>query len=356
MKYIVFAAFSATLLTTPLAAHDGAHADDHAPIGVMADHSHSAGEVMFSYRFMHMDMGGNRIGTDSVTPDQIATTIPNRFFGNPGQPPTLRIVPTEMRMDMHMLGAMYAPTDWVTLIAMGSYITREMDHITYQGGMGTTQRGGFRTTSEGIGDITLGGLFPLAKRHRHYEVVARAAVSIPTGSTTKTDDILTPMGGTPSVRLPYPMQIGSGTWDLKPALTYRGYADDQNIGWGLQYDGTIRLGEGDQGFSYGDIHEVTAWVSYEPAYWISLSGRLAARTTGRVDGIDPMIMGPVQTANPDFQGGERIDAFLGVNLAGQGGLEGQRLALEIGTPIDQDLNGPQMDSNWSLTLGWQGSF
>ncbi|QLC25791.1 transporter [Parasphingopyxis algicola] len=356
MKHASLAALSAALLATPLAAHDGAHADGHAPIGVMADHTHSAGEVMFSYRFMHMDMGGNRIGTDTVTPDEIVTTVPNRFFGNPGQPPTLRIVPTEMRMDMHMIGAMYAPTDWVTLIAMGSYISKEMEHITYQGGMGTTQLGGFTTRPEGIGDITVGGLFPITKAHRRYEVLARAAVSIPVGSTTETDDILTPTGGTPTIRLPYSMQIGSGTWDLKPALTYRGYADEANIGWGLQYNGTIRLGENDNGFAYGDVHEVTGWVSYEPAYWISFSGRLAARTTGRVDGIDPMIMGPVQTANPDFQGGGRIDAFVGVNLAAQGGLEGQRLAIEVGTPIYQDLNGPQMDTNWTLTLGWQGTF
>lgn len=31
--------------------------------------------------------------------------------------------------------------------------------------------------------------------------------------------------------------------------------------------------ENDNGFAYGDIHEVTGWASYEPAYWISVSGR-----------------------------------------------------------------------------------
>ena len=61
-----------TLLMTPtlLLADDGhvPRPDSHAPIGVMGDHTHSAGEVMLSYRFMRMSMEGNRDGTDHVDP------------------------------------------------------------------------------------------------------------------------------------------------------------------------------------------------------------------------------------------------------------------------------------------------
>jgi len=78
---------------------------------------------------------------------------------------------------------------------------------------------------------------------------------------------------------------------------------------------------------------------------------------GQVEGIDPNIMGPVQTANPDFQGGERIDLIGGINLVGtHGPLAGHRLALEIGAPVYQDLNGPQMAGDWMLTLGYQKAF
>ena len=92
--------------------------DGHAPIGVMGDHMHKAGEWMLSYRFMRMNMEGNRIGNNSVSPEDIVTTVPNRFFGNPNQPPTLRVVPTQMTMNMHMFGVMYAPSDVITLMAM----------------------------------------------------------------------------------------------------------------------------------------------------------------------------------------------------------------------------------------------
>ena len=125
------------LAASPAYADDkgsGVNALDHAPIGVMGDHRHAKGEWMVSYRYMHMDMAGAQIGTNDVDADTIATTIPNRFFGNPGQPPTLRIVPTEMRMGMHMAGMMYGLNDTITLMAMVNYVTKEMDHITYSVG------------------------------------------------------------------------------------------------------------------------------------------------------------------------------------------------------------------------------
>ncbi|MEL7454876.1 MAG: transporter, partial [Pseudomonadota bacterium] len=140
---------------------DGNTASDHAPIGVMADHRHKKGEFMLSYRYMWMQMSGSRIGTNSVTPEEIVTTVPNRFAGTPGQPPTLRVVPTDMTMQMHMFGGMYGLTDRVTLLAMTAYVRNEMDHITFQGGMGTDVLGTFTTSSDGIGDTMVGALLGL---------------------------------------------------------------------------------------------------------------------------------------------------------------------------------------------------
>jgi len=238
MKHVTFVAGAASALAlSPSAAAHDVYADDHAPIGVMADHAHKKGEIMFSFRAMHMEMQGNQIGTDSVDADTIATTVPNRFAGMPMQPPTLRIVPTEMRTDMYMLGMMYAPSDAVTLMVMGNYIEKEMDHITFRGGMGTDRLGTFTTNPKGIGDTKVAALFPLmgipdATQDTRDELTLKAGVSIPTGSTSQTDEILTPMGGTPTVRVPYMMQTGTGTWDLEPALTYKGRRG--TMGFGVQ--------------------------------------------------------------------------------------------------------------------------
>ncbi len=163
------------------------------------------------------------------------------------------------------------------------------------------------------------------------------------------------MGGTPSPRLPYPMQLGSGTFDLRPGVTYTGATDI--FSWGAQYLATLRIGDNDQGYTFGDRHDLTAWGLWGPMPWFAVSGRIAYSTQARIDGIDPLIVAPVQTANPDFQGGDRIDLGIGVNLAGQEGIiAGHRLALEFLLPVYQDLNGPQLETDWTLTVGWQKAF
>lgn len=372
------AAFCATLSLTALAAPVFAHEDDpvpandaatgftvtttdlpplradgHAPIGVMGEHRHKRGEVMLSYRFMHMDMRGNQIGSNNVSNDTIATTVPNRFFGAPGQPPTLRIVPTDMQMQMHMFGAMYAPNDRITLMAMLPYIDKQMDHLTYQGGAGTTVLGGFRTKSEGIGDVKVSALIGLTEIGNH-KFHLNMGVSLPTGSTSETGTILAPNGTRPTVRLPYAMQLGSGTYDLLPGITYNG---GQGLTkWGAQLSGVIRTGK-NNGYRLGDQAAITTWASYQPEPWISLSGRVEARTTGDISGRDPLIAGPVQTADPDNYGGDTVTLYGGFNLMGQrGALRGHRLAFELGVPIYQKLNGPQMETDWIATLGWQLAF
>lgn len=332
-----------------------ASASGHAPIGLMGDHMHNAGEFMLSYRYKRMDMGGNRIGTNDVSPETIATTIPNRFSGVAGQPPTLRVVPTEMTMDMHMFGGMYAPTDWLTLMAMAMWMEKDMDHITFQGGMGTNVLGTFETRSRGWSDTKLSGLFKLYNEGGH-DLHLNAGISIPTGSIKETDDVLAPSGMTPTLRLPYAMQLGTGTYDLHSGLTYNGY--DGKWSWGAQYSNEIRLeDENDQGYSWGDKHALSAWGAYEWQQWISTSLRLSAWTQDEIEGIDPQIVAPVQTADPDNYGGETVEAAFGVNLIGtKGALTDHRLAFELSVPLYQDLNGPQMERDWTATIGWQKAF
>ena len=57
----------------------GAHAqswsasrvDSHAPLGVMGDHPHEAGEWMLSFRAMRMVLDGNRTDTARVPADGV---------------------------------------------------------------------------------------------------------------------------------------------------------------------------------------------------------------------------------------------------------------------------------------------
>ena len=102
--------------------------DGHAPIGVMADHTHKTGEWMASYRYMHMFMDGNRSDTYSIAVGDVLAGWP--------------VSPLEMTMEMHMVGLMYAPSDEVTFMAMLPFTYLTMDHITRTGVRFTTETGG----------------------------------------------------------------------------------------------------------------------------------------------------------------------------------------------------------------------
>jgi len=235
-------------------------------------------------------------------------------------------------------------------------VSKEMDHVTFQGPMGTARLGEFTTETAGIGDTTIGAVIGLDDgADEHRQINLGIALSLPTGSIEETDQILTPMGTTPSPRLPYPMQLGSGSFDLKPSLTARSRTGKWS--YGAQASAVIRLDENDEGYTLGDAAEVTGWLAFEPEPWVSFSGRIKAKSVGQIDGDDALIRAPVQTADPANHGGETIEALIGVNLAGQSGWQqGHRIAAEIGLPVMRDLNGPQMETDLTFTVGWQKAF
>lgn len=333
--------------------HNGHHAahTDVAPMAVMGGHIHEKGEWMLSYRFMRMDMEGNRSGTNDLTPEEIVTN-----FANPnGPPPTFRVVPTEMTMDMHMFGAMYAPADWLTLMAMGTYLDKDMDHITFQGMAGTTRLGEFTTEASGWGDTKLSGLFRVYQNGGHT-IHLNAGLSLPTGSIDEEDTVLAPTGMRPSLRLPYAMQLGTGTYDALPGITYTGHSG--NLGWGTQYTGEVRLeSDNDEGYAWGDKHTVNVWGGYKATDWLTLQANARATTQADIDGSDPLIMAPVQTADPDNYGGETIALGGGFQIKPtMAELRNVTFGAEISVPVYQDLNGPQMETDWIGTAGLKITF
>ncbi|MEL6612460.1 MAG: transporter [Bacteroidota bacterium] len=322
---------------TPWTSH---RPDGHAPIGVMGDHTHSAGEFMVSYRFMAMAMAGNRDGTESLSDAEVVAPDGANFL----------IAPTEMPMQMHMLGLMYAPTDRITLMAMVPLVTMSMDHVTRMGGTFTTEAGG-------LGDLGLAALVVLARPERQ-RLHANLGVRLPTGSIEEQD--VTPASAPNETTLPYPMQTGSGTFDLQPGLTYLGQTD--RLSWGAQAMGTIRLGENSSDYRFGNVLDVTAWGGVNATDWLGGSLRLAASTWGDVSGANPAYaMGVtnrmVPTVFADLRAGTRFDLGLGANvLVPSGPLHHLRLAAEFELPVYQSLDGPQLETDWTLTLGAQYAF
>jgi hypothetical protein len=152
------------------------------------------------------------------------------------------------------------------------------------------------------------------------------------------------------------MQLGSGTWDVMPGATVLGQNDRWS--WGAQGLATFRLGENARHYRLGHRGMGTGWIAHRVNDWVSASLRLEGSAWGDVHGADaalvPMI---VPTADPDLRAGTRLDFGVGVNfeVAGET-LHGQRLALEFLAPLWQDLDGPQLERDWALVMGWQYAF
>lgn len=307
-----------------------ARPDGHAPIGIMGDHRHAAGEWMLAYRFGFMDMEGNRDGTDGLSTEEVLADFP--------------VSPESMTMEMHMFGLMYAPVDRLTLVFMAPLVDVEMEHVTRMGVE-------FTTRTRGLGDVQLSGLFGLLDRGRH-SLHLNFGISAPTGTLDSTDD--TPAG--PDQPLPYPMQIGSGTWDVTPGLTLFGQSDD--FSWGFQNLDTVRIGESSRDYTLGNRYLLTAWAAWRLGRWISVSGRAAGTIQENIDGADPRLNPMmVPTARTDLRGGERIELFGGINLyLREGFLAGHRFAVEAGAPVYQSLDGPQLETDFRIITGWQYAF
>lgn len=298
---------------------DSDRPDANAPAGVMDDHVHSAGHWMLSYKFMMMNMDGMRNGTHRVSTQSVLKDY--------------MMAPTKMDSQMHMFGIMYAPTNSINIMAMIPYVRKSMTHVTQMG-----ER--FTVDTEGLGDISITTIFKVFDTHRQ-RIQLNAGLSFPTGSIDE--------------KAAYEMQLGSGTLDLIPGITYLGQY--RSFSWGAQASGTIRIADNKNDYALGDRFDATAWGAWDWFNWISTSARMDWQSWGNIDGADPALdPGTMPSADPNLQGGNRLDLLFGLNFYVPEGptlIKGQRLAVEFGLPVYQDLDGPQLEADWVLWLGWR---
>lgn len=301
-------------------------------------HTHPAGMWMVNYKFMHMNMSGLRDGTSDVSIDKVIPMNGTKYG--------YMMAPTKMTMDMHMMMLMYGITDRLTVMAMVNYLDNKMEMLMNMG-MRNKQEPPMRTS--GFGDTELRGIYKIDK---HF--VGSLGLSLPTGDIDKEFET---MGM--RFRDPYDMQLGSGTFDLKPALTYSALSDDSLWNWGAQAMFTYHIGKNDNHYSLGDSFKVTSWLqrALGPVTpWV----RLAFNTTGRIHGqdpeiqklLDPMMGAPTPDADPRNYGGQRLDGLIGLSYT-KGPVS---FGVEGGIPFYQRLNGLQLKTKWMLNAGIQVMF
>ena len=291
---------------------DLARPDAHAPLAVMGDHLHKKNELMLGAHFHLMNMnhaGHQHSGSSSGT-----------------------------NMQMYMLEAMWGVSTNVTAMLMVPYLRTTTRSGTSQVATDT------KVTLGGIGDIGLSGLVNLLRTTRtatHLNV----GISLPTGSINRTER--TTYG---TLKVPYMMQAGSGTFDGIVGITSL-YQRPKWSGGG-QFMANLRTYNNKNNYRLGNHFTTNLWASYKWTSTLSTSLRTEwhyqTAMVGQDIAIDPETIIPA---------GQHIGVALGINYYfAKGGFKGNRLAVEAHYPLYYTKELAAQRINWEAEGGWQKTY
>ena len=342
MKFYAFLAM--LLLLKTVSANDSHLADSHGPISIMGEHIHKKNEVMFSYRFRSMKMNKNLNGSKSLNLNEIMN-FPNAASDNSGN---YMNAPVAMRMNMHMFGVMYAPSNSYTLMLMSGILEKEMiqQRMTMAGGSR------FSVNSNGISDTRLSSLFRIFENNNRKTHIG-VGLSFPTGSIDNRD--VTPSSS--KTRLGYGMQNGSGTYQLLTLLNNVNNFKKVKFGQQIHIKQNIS-GNNSKGYRYGNFIKSSLWSSYRIFNNLSSSIKLSyvrqEKMNGRDNEMNPR-MSPVFDSNNI--GYQKINIGIGLNFINDFlYFKNHRFAVEILLPLFQKYRGIQMADSYETIIGWQYSF
>lgn len=328
--------------------HDFGHvrrskADKHAPAGLMGGHVHDQGEWMAEYKYMIMYMEDNRAGSTTLSD---IDTIP---YTHDGITTNFGASPTQMTSEMHMIHLMYGITDDVSIYTMLNFPVLTMDHIR---GPGNPTGGGpgsaFTTHTSGIGDTVFGVLGNVMDT-QNDDLIVNFGFSVPTGDIFDTSS--NPTAGQLSLPLPYPMRKGSGTFNARPGFTYRHYEECGSYGFQFQTD--LPIGENYRDYSVSDVFQINFWYSHLITENIALSVRVENLWKTNYDGADPMTPDALISTNVEsFRGGYFLNLGVGAAML----FDKHLLNFELVPTLYQDLEGVQLENDWSAVVSWSSTF
>ena len=366
--YLAHANLSVDLSAKSLSGGDHSGHHHHGapvPAGVLFAHMmNQANGVMVGYRFMHSGQSGSmQHGSTTVSNQTLVSQACDGF------PNGCLYMPASMNMDMHMLDLMYAPTDWLNVMLMPQLVSMDMTmsepirpyvNQTEENDYGG--HGGTKHVNNGLGDTVVTALVKVLDAKSHHVHVA-LGMSAPTGSINaqlpgaQLDNTHSTSINASTITLQdYGMQTGSGTWDLKPSLTYTGQINDWS--WGAQLSGVKRLGKNSYGYAYGDIFQATSWGSYQVLNWLSASVRGVFTTQGQISGQSNQVHQLTATVDyPSNYGGTYGDMGFGLNVSlPEGPFAGHNVSFEWLQPVSTDYNGYQLERTGALAVSWNYAF
>jgi hypothetical protein len=312
----------------------------------MGGQVHKKGHFMLSLRQMRMSMEGNSDNNISLSDSEIIN-LPNPY-PMMNMPSKLSVVPQKMDMNMTMIGAMYGISNQQTLMFMAMYQEKDMDLLTYSSMMNRSLLGGFKSKNQGLSNVSISTLLKI-KDKDGFKLNAQIGLEKSIGENEDYGEVLTPMNMKKEIILPYSMQIGDQSTSLLMALTFTKDIEDWSYGSQLKIKNTINKKD----WNHGNSFNFDGWINKGISQSMAVSFRLSYSQINSLEGRDIRVMAPVQTANPENYGGEIYSASLGFNKSLK---QGNILGFELTIPFKQKLNGPQMENDRTITLGYKKSF
>lgn len=286
----------------------------------------------FSYTYRKLSSGKYRSGTTELSFQDV--------LFSPGETRTAQnfpVVPTYICQEVHALSAGYAISDKITANVVIPYIEQGTDHISSVPGFPE-----FLLRSKGIGDISLSASY-LKRLENKDALQFNIGIRVPTGSINKTGD--TPRGGAGTLeRLPYTMQIGSGTLDFSASANYTKQVEDLRLS--ASASTTIRTGKNDNDYRLGNNYGATLSAQYVKHQVFQPGARLIVREIDRINGRDESLLipgpfpFPAGITNPDNYGGTKVKLAAIIKICPEKDCK-VSFTGEYGVPLHQNLNGVQ---------------
>jgi len=288
------------------------------------------GSCRLSYRFRQQSFDGLREGRDDLARDELDGAFDR--------------IPEEMTWTTHTLELAYGVRERTTLWASLPFVEKELESHTSGGAS-------FDSSSDGVGDLVVGLTRLAHETERGGRLLFHVGLGLPTGSTDEEDEV----PGAGSQRLPYPMQIGTGTYELHPGAYW--IQSCKLWSWGAGARWRVHLDRNDEDYAPGDSTLVQVWATRELATDLVGTLRLSYAGWGDYHGEDDELDPDVDPLDdPHRQGGERADLGAGLAWEMGGAKRANRLEVDLGVPVAEWLDGPQLSTEWIVTAGWRFSF
>lgn len=298
---------------------------------------------------------GSLIGTDSVTAAWAVQNVYTTYSpAGVGVPHLVRNDPKDVKIWTMIAGLNYGLTENFAVSVATQYFIKQQNVNVFKGMSGDELLGLASTHSDGIGDTFVTGLYHLYG-DRINKINIFFGMSVPTGSTTVTSTAFNNSGVYSIKRAVYTLQLGTGTFDAMPGITYVGVIGRWT--WGLSYRSRLPMDTNNQGYRWGNYNEFDGWTGYRLLPGLGTSLRIVGTLQGNIDGYDPQILGYGPCSNPLWFGGDFVDLLPGVSISGRYiGVPRLSMSTAVDLPLYQNLNGLHTARDYAVIISLKYKF